>query len=146
MLDPLDTPDFTAVMKHLDGARLCAAHPEVRLMVAFGSAVRGQARADSDLDIGVLGGTLWEQLAVGTELGRATHREPHVMDLATASEWLNFQVARDGVLVFEREPSTWIEFKAQAMIRYWDVAPIIALTSLGVRRRRAREAQERQHG
>jgi predicted nucleotidyltransferase len=115
-------------------------------MVAFGSAVRGQTRTDSDLDVGVLGGTLWEQLAVGTELGRAAHREPHVINLGAASEWLCFEVARDGVLIFEREPSTWIEFKAQAMIRYWDVAPIIALTSLGVRRRLAREAQERHHG
>jgi predicted nucleotidyltransferase len=146
MLEPLDTPDFIAAIKHFEVARLCAAHAEVRLMVAFGSAVRGQARADSDLDIGVLGGSLWEQLAVGTELGRVVHREPHVMDLATASEWLCFQVARDGVLIFEREPSTWIEFKAQAMIRYWDVAPIIELTAQGVRRRLAREAQERNHG
>jgi predicted nucleotidyltransferase len=140
----VDAP-FVA-MDRAEVERFCAAYPEVRLIVLFGSLIRGQARPDSDLDIGVLGGGLWDQLAVGTEVGRTAGREPHVVDLAKASEWLCFQVARDGVLVFERAPTTWAQFKAQAMIRYWDIAPLIALGAEGVRRRLAREAQADHHG
>ena len=62
---------------------------------------------------------------------------------ASASDWLRFHVARDGVLLFKRTPGAWTEFKAGAMLRYWEVAPIIALTAEGVRRRLKREAEER---
>jgi uncharacterized protein len=131
---------------HDELARDCAKYPGVELVVAFGSVARGQARPDSDVDVGVWGGGFWGQLAIGTDIGRRIDKEPHVVDLAVASEWLRFQIARDGFLLYEGKPGAWNEFKAQAMLRYWDVAPIIALTAAGVRRRLLREAEDRARG
>jgi predicted nucleotidyltransferase len=135
-----------AAIDRAELAQVCAGYPGVELVVVFGSVMRGQARPDSDVDIGVQGGGFWGQLDIGTDIGRRVDKDPHVVDLATASEWLRFQIARDGVSLFEGKPGVWTEFKAQAMLRYWEVAPIIALTADGVRRRLKREAEERRRG
>jgi predicted nucleotidyltransferase len=125
-------------------AHACAGHPGVRLVVLFGSVVTGKARADSDADVAILGGEFWEQLEMGSRLGKLLGREPHVVDLHTASDRLRFEVARGGLLVFESPPGEWTEFKASAMVRYWDLAPIIAICAAGVEKRLRSEA--RQHG
>jgi predicted nucleotidyltransferase len=134
---PLDLhlPDLAALTS------LAASYPSVELVVVFGSQVTGTARPDSDVDVGVLGGGFWHQLAVGTTVGKQLNKEPHVVDLGTAGEWLRFQVARDGVLLYQRTSDAWVEFKAKAMIAYWDVAPLIALTTEGVRRQLRLEAE-----
>jgi predicted nucleotidyltransferase len=137
MLDPADL------------AGLADDYPSVDLVVVFGSQVTGKARPDSDVDVGIQGGGFWEQLAIGTSIGARLNKEPHVVDLGTAGEWLRFQAARDGVLLYQRTTSAckpWVEFKARAMIGYWDVAPLIALTADGVRRRLRREAEGSAHG
>ena len=126
--------------------QLATRWPDVRLIVVFGSAATGRARPDSDVDVGVLGGGFWEQLEVGSEIGRLMGREPHVVDLATASDWLRFEVARDGQLAYQIEPSAWARFRAESAVRYFDLAPIIALCSEGVRRRLLKEAEGRAHG
>jgi len=122
-------------------ARVCAGHPGVRLVAMFGSVARGTSRPDSDTDIAVLGGAFWNQLGLGSDLGALLGREAHVVDLQAASDWLRFHVARDGVLLYEALPGAWAEFKAQAMVIYWELAPIIALCSAGVKRRLLREAK-----
>jgi len=122
-------------------ARVCAGHAGVRLVALFGSVAREAARADSDVDVAVLGGGFWDQLGLGSDVGGLLGREPHVVDLQTASDWLRFQVARDGVLVYEALPGAWAEFKARAMVLYWDLAPTIALCAAGVKQRFLREAR-----
>jgi hypothetical protein len=93
------------------------------------------------VDVAVLGGGFWDQLGLGSDVGGLLGREPHVVDLQTASDWLRFQVARDGVLVYEALPGAWAEFKARAMVLYWDLAPTIALCAAGVKQRFLREAR-----
>ena len=58
------TIDVTAL------ARACAGHAGVRLVALFGSVVREAARADSDVDVAVLGGEFWDQCA-DREIGRS---------------------------------------------------------------------------
>jgi predicted nucleotidyltransferase len=132
--------DVRAALPPAEVASLVERWPGVTLVVVFGSVPAGRARPDSDVDIGVLGGGFWDQLGLGSELGRRLGREPHVVDLATASDWLRFEVARGGILVFEKEAGTWPAFQAQAAVRYFDLAPMIALCADGVRRRLQREA------
>jgi len=113
--------------------------PDVRLVVLFGSVARGGARADSDVDIGILGGGFWPQLELGSRIAAGLGREPHIVDLAHAGEVLRFEIARDGVCLFE-EGDAWLRFRAQAMIAYWDFEPILKLCAAGARRRLRAEA------
>ncbi len=129
-----------------DVARLLEAWPHVQLVVLFGSVARGTARSDSDVDLGVLGGGFWDQLGAGADLGHLFGREPHVVDLGTASDLLRFQAVREGRALFQREPGNWARFQAESAIRYYDVAPIIARCAEGVRQRLRREAEVRARG
>jgi len=63
--------------------RVCTDYASVELVVVFGSVVRGQARPDSDVDVGVLGGGFWGQLGIATDVGRRLDKESHVVDLAS---------------------------------------------------------------
>ena len=98
--------------------------PSVRLAVLFGSAARGAASADSDIDIGVSlerGSDFSPALRVALE--RAAGRTIDLVYLDTAPPLLRFEIARDGVVLVERDAHGWAEFRAHAMIDWWDWAP-----------------------
>ena len=118
-----------------------SSHPEVQLIVLFGSVARGQPRPDSDADIAILGGGLWQMQDVATKVAAALGRDADVVDLGAASELLRFYAARDGVLLYERQQESWARFQADAAVRYFDLAPLRELCAQGVRRRLAREAK-----
>lgn len=112
----------------------------LRLVVLFGSVARGGARADSDADIGVLGGGFWDQLALGSALAGELGREPHVVDLHRASDVLSYEVARAGIPLFESEPFTWARFQATAASRFFDFQPARERCLASLRKRLLREA------
>lgn len=114
--------------------RTAAGFPEARLVVLFGSMARGQAAPWSDADLGVSGLEYWRGLELGAALGAVLEREPHLVDLDTASDWLRYRAALEGVLLWEGEPDAWAKFQAAAMLRYFDLAPIIELCAGGARR------------
>ena len=99
--------------------------PELVLAVVFGSVARGGAHAGSDVDIGVVldGADVSRRGAIEAELGRAAGREIDFVDLGGAPPLLRFEIARDGLLLFERAPYVWADFRAHAMIDWWDWAP-----------------------
>jgi predicted nucleotidyltransferase len=82
--------------------------PELKLAVAFGSTARGEARPDSDVDLGILLEPYSPSLRLTTEaeLGRAANRPVHVILLDEAPPLLRFEIARDGVLLHEKEEGT----------------------------------------
>jgi len=99
--------------------------PAVRLAVLFGSAARGRETARSDVDVGVLlaegnADALWD---IETALGEALRRQIDLIDLRRAPPLLRLEIARDGVVLVEREPGSWTRFKARAMLDWWDWAP-----------------------
>lgn len=103
-----------------------ASLPEVRLAVLFGSTARGKAGPRSDVDIGVLldSDTPESRSRVEYEIGRAVSgREVDVVFLKKASPLLRFEIAKDGVLLFQREDHLWTSFKEKAMVDWWDWAP-----------------------
>jgi predicted nucleotidyltransferase len=110
------------------------AFPDAQLVVLFGSLARGQEAAWSDADVGVSGVGFWRGLQIGAAIAAALHREAHVVELEHASEWLRYQVAREGILLHEGQPDAWARFRAAAAIRYFDVQPIIARCAEGARR------------
>lgn len=112
-----------------------------RLVVLFGSVARADAAPDSDVDIGVSGLGFWEGLRLGHALGEALGREPHVVDLDRATDLLRVRVAREGVLLAEGEADAWARFRADAIVRWLDLAPLVALCAEGARLRVLREGR-----
>lgn len=117
-----------------EATRLAREAAGLRLIVLFGSVARGQALPMSDVDIGVLGAEFWDGLRIGSDLAHLCQREPHVVVLDTAPELLRYEVARDGVLLFECERDDWAKFRADAIVRYLDFKPTLDLCVAGARR------------
>jgi predicted nucleotidyltransferase len=93
--------------------------------VVFGSVARKTGRPDSDLDIGVRGIESPARLAsLAVTLSRVAGREVDLIRLDTAPPLLRFEIARDGVVLLQREPDLWPDFRARAMVDWWDWAPL----------------------
>jgi predicted nucleotidyltransferase len=96
----------------------------------FGSRARGEARADSDVDVAVLFGrprpTRLEELPVAllAELERAVGREVDLVILDGADPDLIHRVLRDGVLLAEHDRGARIAFEVRARNEYFDLAPV----------------------
>ena len=104
--------------------RAFEAMPGVRLAVVFGSAATGMTRSDSDIDVGVsIEGRAEVASAVGVALERAAGRAIDLVSLDTAPPLLRFEIARDGLVLVERNRHGWADFRAHAMIDWWDWAP-----------------------
>ena len=102
-----------------------AADPEVRLAALFGSQARGEERAGSDVDVAILlaEDSSAERREVEAALARALGREVDVIHLPDAPPLLRFEIARDGILLVERDLHSWVDFRTRAMIDWWDWAP-----------------------
>jgi len=87
-LDPIDT-----LLAPL------ARHPELELVIVFGSVAAGRQRPDSDLDIAVRAGqvlTATQKMALIEDLALATGRAIDLIDLRTVGEPLLGQVLAHG--------------------------------------------------
>jgi predicted nucleotidyltransferase len=103
--------------------RVLEPEPGVRLVALFGSTARGQVRAASDVDVGVLGVEASRLGTLSVALSRAAGRQVDLVALETAPPLLRFEIARDGRALIERPPHTWSDFRARAMVDWWDWAP-----------------------
>jgi predicted nucleotidyltransferase len=99
--------------------------PDVRLAVLFGSTARGTAGRASDLDIGVSVPRAADLVALRVALQRASGQEVDVIRLEEAAPLLRFQIARDARVIVERVAYAWADFRARAMIDWWDWAPTL---------------------
>lgn len=116
-----------------------ASLPEVRLAVLFGSTARGEARSQSDVDLGVsvAPDTAAVRRRAEAEMSRATGRPLHIVFLEEAPPLLRFEIAKDGVLLLQRQDDLWRSFKERAIKDWWDWAPSHRiLTAAAVRRLR----------
>lgn len=116
---------MTGVMD-LDALRdALATQPAAKLVVLFGSAARGRSGPASDVDLALrLEPDTPETRREAAEAARrAVKREIDVVDLDAAPPLLRFQIARDGVVLVEREARAWAQFKSRAMTDWWDWAP-----------------------
>jgi len=111
--------------------------PGLKLAVLFGSTARGEARPRSDVDLGILiePYSPSARFTAEAQLGRAAQRPIHLILLDEAPPLLRFEIARDGVLLLEKEEGLWTSFKAKAMIDWWDWAPIARRMNAEVIRR-----------
>jgi predicted nucleotidyltransferase len=106
-----------------------ASFPAVRFATVFGSQARGQERAGSDIDIGLLldPDTPELRVKIEAELGRAAKRQVDLVFLESTPPLLRFEIARDGVLLVARDRNDWVDFRTRAMLDWWDWAPTARL-------------------
>jgi predicted nucleotidyltransferase len=111
---------------------LLSTSAEVELAVLFGSSARSERNGGSDVDVGVRlrKGSKHELSRVQLKLARGIGREVDLVPLDDSPSLLRFEIARDGVVLVERRPYAWADFRARAMIDWWDWAP----TARGIHR------------
>jgi predicted nucleotidyltransferase len=98
--------------------------PGVALAVVFGSMARSGSRNARDLDVAVLTDADLElPPLLGVAIERTTRLVVDLVHLNTAPPLLRFEIARDGVVVFERRCHAWADFRRRAMVDWWDWAP-----------------------
>jgi len=106
------------------GAGIAAAY-------VFGSVGRAEARADSDLDVGVLLATdpprtlEGLQLDLADALAGAVGRRVDLVVLNHAPADLVHRVLRDGQLVLERDRSARVRFEVRRRNEYFDLLPVL---------------------
>jgi uncharacterized protein len=117
--------------------------PGVRLAVLFGSAARQQLKPGSDIDVGVLLDRGFERSPTfGVALDRAAGRPVDLIWLDAAPPLLRFEIARDGLVLVARGPHDWADFRARAMIDWWDWAPTARMMHAVMSERLRQEARD----
>jgi predicted nucleotidyltransferase len=111
--------------------RLLAADPRVLAVYLFGSRGRGDERADSDVDVGVLfanrpsprldGPAAELESKLENDLGLPVQ----LVALNTAPPDLVHRVLRDGEIVCDAEPARRIRFEVKARNEYFDLLPFL---------------------
>src|SRR5712691_12521089 len=123
----------------LDALAWVCRRQAVRLLVMFGSAVRGLRRSESDLDLAVWmeAATMPPQVLTGLEVALRPLFPGERLDIALlnrASPLLQFQVALHGAVLFEAAPGVFHAFQVLASQRHADVAHLRRLDRLCVER------------
>lgn len=97
----------------------------------FGSVARGESRAESDVDIGVLFAEIPPATLSGPvlelegALEQALGKRVQVIALNSAPADLIHRVLRGGEMVFEADRSARIRFEVAARNEYFDLLPIL---------------------
>jgi predicted nucleotidyltransferase len=133
MAAPLLTRDrIAAVVRAALGLSL--AGPDVAGIVAvylFGSYARGTARADSDVDLGLLysappASTLLAQpFLIEAQLAEQLGRPVQCVVMNTAPADLVHRIFIGQVLLVDSNPAFRIRFEVEARNRYFDLKPIV---------------------
>ena len=93
-----------------DVAAVVASHPAVGLAILYGSAARGEAGPESDLDLAVMASrplSTEETVALIEDLARVTGRPVDLVDLQTTHGTLLAEVLRTGVRIAETDPALY---------------------------------------
>ena len=103
----------------------------VAAVYLFGSVATGGAKADSDIDVGVLyrhappatllGQPYEHEAALAKQLGRPVQ----IIVMNSAPSDLVHRVVRDGVLVSQADPSARVAFEVRARGAYFDMIPML---------------------
>jgi predicted nucleotidyltransferase len=107
-------------------AGLGARHPQLRLLLLFGSRARRDAREESDWDLGYLAerGLDADTLLLDAVNTLGTDRVD-LVDLARAGAQIRFRAARDGRVLHEARPGIFARFWGEAVDFWCDVEPLL---------------------
>jgi predicted nucleotidyltransferase len=101
--------------------------PGLELLVLYGSRAREDALDEhSDWDFAYLATEPFDELELRARLSSALHTDAvDVTDLARSGGLLRYQVARDGVAVFERSPGAFERFAYPAVLFWLDARHVL---------------------
>ena len=118
-------------------------HPEclpdsVQLLVLFGSRARGNFHAYSDWDVGYIGPVVqaWTDLAIYGNVADALGIPGDRLDLVNlkrCSPLLGYVIAREGQVIFERQPGIFTDFQRKAWKQYADTTKFRYLQRVYIR-------------
>ena len=117
--------------REIAAAVASAVSSHVAAVYLFGSQARGNARPDSDIDLGLLyveppAGTLLDQpFLLESELSAALGRPVQCVVMNLAAPDLVHRILRDQQLLLDRDPSLRVRFEVAARNRYFDVKPFL---------------------
>lgn len=95
----------------------------LKLLVLHGSRARGDAHARSDWDFAFIDDAGFDADTLLARLGEAVHSDTvDLADLNRASGLLRFNVARDGIAIFEGQPGLFEQFRLDAISAWLDMA------------------------
>ena len=109
---------------------LSSAAPEILAVYLYGSRARGEARAQSDVDLGILlhatPAAKLKSVARDVEavVERRLRLPAQAVVLNNASADLVHRVLRDGILLLDRDRIARIRFEVQSRNEYFDLAPV----------------------
>jgi len=115
--------------------RLLAAtpRPSLRLLVLFGSRVRGDATADADWDLAFVADDGFDPDALVADLALDLGADDiDLVDLSRAGGQVRYRVARDGRVLYEHVPGEFSRFWFDAVSFWSDVAPVLGRAYEGV--------------
>lgn len=111
---------FLAVRKLLE------ADPSIAAAIVYGSAARGQLRADSDLDLSVLRARELEDIGTRSvldelgALGNAAGRDVHLTRLEGTDSALRRAIFAHGITLFDRSSGALKRLERTAAVEYVD--------------------------
>jgi predicted nucleotidyltransferase len=114
----------------IEGAlqRALTREPTISCAWLFGSTARGTARADSDVDVGVIGDPPHDRLAwrfeLEARLSAAVGRSVQVVEVDRAPADLVRRVLRDGHLLLDRDRARRVAVEVRKRNEYFDLTPV----------------------
>lgn len=103
---------------------------EIVAVYLYGSRARGTARADSDVDLGILlqgvpPATLRDAARdLEAVVARAVRLPVEAVIVNSAPPDLVHRILRDGILLLDRDRSARLRFEVQSRNEYFDLAPV----------------------
>jgi uncharacterized protein len=99
--------------------------PALELVVLFGSVAKKRATERSDIDVAIRCAAACDLDALYMDLAPLFRTDRlDLVDLRRAGPILSFAIARDGVVLFERESGMYRQFQSLASRRYADTAKL----------------------
>lgn len=107
-------------------ASVAARHPDLALLVLFGSRARHDVHARSDWDLGYVAGPGLDRDALFLELATVLGTDAvDLVDLERAGGLLRYRAASDGIPVYHRTEDAFARFWLSAVHFWCDMGSII---------------------
>lgn len=135
------TPESTATAVGEQIRPVVQSDERVLFVYLFGSVASGDARVDSDVDLAVYPSetlSLLDEAALHERLARTLTSSVDLVMLNRAPLWLQFRILGEGCVVFSRDESARIAFRAWVEKAFLDFRPLHDAYLAAVRHRARR--------